>query len=321
MKNSIFQTPISLHVFNRPETTKKLFDVIRIIKPEKIFITADGPRDGYPNDIKNCKKVRDIFNEIDWDCDLQKNFSEINKGAFRSTSEGITWVFTHVDRAIILEDDCIPGNSFFTYCNELLNYYENDKRIALISGNNFQLNKNQTDDSYYFSRYTHIWGWATWKRTWEQVDFSMKDWPEYKKINGLKSLFSNKKAINYWSDFFQDMYDKKSEPHWDLLLSLSSYMNNTLTIIPNKNLVSNIGFGPSANITKKETKFHSLKTEAMSFPLQHPKFVSSFINADNFTEKTRFSGTSSFLKNKARKYMPVHIWNFLKNLRDFFVKD
>ena len=124
MKNSIFQTPISLHVFNRPEVTKKLFDVIRIIKPQILFITADGPRDSSPDDIKNCKKVRAIFNEIDWDCELQKNFSEINKGAFRSTSEGITWVFTHVDRAIILEDDCIPGNSFFTYCQELLNYYD-----------------------------------------------------------------------------------------------------------------------------------------------------------------------------------------------------
>lgn len=321
MNNSIFQTPISLHVFNRPEATKKLFDVIRVIKPQILFITADGPRDSNPDDIKNCKKVRAIFNAIDWNCELQKNFSEVNKGAFRSTSEGITWVFTHVDRAIILEDDCIPGNSFFTYCHELLNYYEDDKRIALISGNNFQLNKNQTEDSYYFSRYTHIWGWATWKRTWEQVDFSMKDWPEYKKTNGLKSLFSNKKAINYWSDIFQDMYDKKSEPHWDFLLSLSSYMNNTLTIIPNKNLVSNIGFGPSANITTKKNKFHSLKPEVISFPLQHPKFVSRFINADNFTEETRFSGNSSFLKNKARKYMPVHIWNFLKNLRDFFVKD
>ena len=116
------------------------------------------------------------------------------------------------------------------------------------------------------------------------------------------------------------MYDKKSEPHWDFLLSLSSYMNNTLTILPNENLVSNIGFGPDANITTTKTKFHSLDTETMIFPLQHPKFISRFVAADEFTEKTKFSGTSSWLKNTTRKYMPVIIWNFLKKVRNFLLK-
>ena len=311
----MFLTPISLHVFNRPETTKKLFNEIKRIRPQKLFITADGPRDGMPNDLNKCKKVREIFNEIDWDCELLTNFSEINKGAFKSTSDGISWVFKYVDRAIILEDDCIPHVSFFTFCQELLDYYENDTRIALISGNNFQLNNN-TQDSYYFSRYTHIWGWATWKRTWDQVDFSMKDWPEYKRINGLKSSFSQKKAIKYWAEeIFQEMYDKKRKPHWDFLLSLSSYMNNTLTVLPNINLVSNIGFGPDANITTTKTKFHSLEAKTMIFPLQHPKFISRFVAADEFTEKTKFSGTSSWLRKISRKYMPVIIWNFLKKTK------
>lgn len=316
----MFQTPISLHVFNRPEKTKKLFNEIKKIHPQKLFISADGPRDGKPNDLIKCKEVREIFNEIDWDCELHTNFSEINKGAFKCISEGISWVFKYVDRAIILEDDCIPQVSFFTFCQELLDYYENDTRIALISGNNFQLNTNKTKDSYYFSRYIHIWGWATWKRTWDQVDFSMKDWPEYKRINGLKSSFTKKKEIKYWAEIYQEMYDKKRKPHWDFLLSLSSYMNNTLTILPNINLVSNIGFGPDANITTIKTKFHSLEAKIMTFPLQHPKFISRFIAADEFTEKTRFSGTSSWLKNIARKYMPVIIWNFLKKVRNFLLK-
>ena len=125
----MFLTPISLHVFNRPETTKKLFNEIKRIRPQKLFITADGPRDGKPNDLKKCKEVREIFNEIDWDCELHTNFSEINKGAFKSTSEGISWVFKYVDRVIILEDDCLPSKSFFWFCQELLEKYRDDEAI------------------------------------------------------------------------------------------------------------------------------------------------------------------------------------------------
>jgi len=318
MKNSMFQTPISLHVFNRPETTRTLFNEIKKIRPEKLFITADGPRVGHPDDQKNCREVRGIINEIDWDCELHTNFSEANKGSFKSTSEGITWAFKHVERAIILEDDCIPNSSFFTFCEELLNYYENDKRIALISGNNFQGDKNKTEDSYYFSRYTHIWGWATWKRTWDQVDFSMKNWPEYKKNNGLKSLFHQEKEIKYWATMYQEMYDKKRKPHWDFLLSLSSYMNNTVSILPNVNLVSNIGFGPDASNCKTQSKNHCLETEAMIFPLQHPKFISRFVVADDFTERNIFSGTSNPIKEIIRKYIPKGIWSFFKKIKIFY---
>ena len=291
MKNSMFQVPVSLHVFNRPETTKKLFNEIRKIRPKILFITADGPRDNHSNDIKKCEEARSIIKNIDWDCELHTNFSKVNKGSFKSTSEGITWVFEHVDRAIILEDDCIPDSSFFTFCQELLDYYESDTRISIISGNNFQLNKNVTSDSYYFSRYPHIWGWATWKRTWDKVDFSMKDWPEYKKINGLKGEFYKNKEIKYWAGMYQDMYDKKRKLHWDFLLSLSSYMSNTITIIPNVNLVTNIGFGPDARNCKTQSDFHSLNVKEMVFPLQHPRFISRFVFADDFTEEAMFSGT------------------------------
>lgn len=321
MNKNMFQTPISIHIFNRPQPTKKLFDVIKKIRPQKLFITADGPRDGNPNDLISCNEVREIFTKIDWECKIYKNFSDVNKGAFKSTSDGISWVFKNVDKAIILEDDCIPHETFFPFCEKLLNYYENDSRISIISGNNFQLNKNRTNDSYYFSRYTHIWGWATWKRTWEHVDFSMKNWPEYKRINGLKSTFSQRKEIKYWSEeIFQAIYDEKRKPHWDFLLSLSSYMNNTLAVIPNVNLVSNIGFGPDANITIFKTKFHEIKSKEISFPLKHPEFVSRYIEADSFTEKTRFSGAEPLIKKMLRKLLPKSLWSFIKKIKIMLLK-
>ena len=289
MNKDLFPEAISLHVFNRPLETRKVFEIIKKIKPKQLFITADGPRKGNETDINNCAEVRTIVSDIDWSCKVYKNFSDNNKGSFKSTSEGISWVFQHVDRAIILEDDCIPSLSFFRFCHELLDYYENDTRVAMISGNNFQKGNNVTKDSYYFSRYTHIWGWATWKRTWDKVDFSMSDWPEFRLVNGLKSSFCEQSAILYWDKICQDMYDKKSKLHWDFLLSLSTYMNNTLTILPNKNLVSNIGFGPDASNCKQKSDFHCLTAEEIDFPLKHPSFMSRFVAADDLTERNIFS--------------------------------
>ena len=163
---SLFEVPISFHIFNRPETTQLVFNEIKKIRPKQLFITADGPRDNKLSDKEACEKVRLIIDDIDWECELHTNFSDINKGSFKSTSEGITWVFEHVERAIILEDDCVPSGSFFKFCYELLDYYQDDTRVSIISGNNFQKGNNEIKDSYYFSRYTHIWGWATWKENW-----------------------------------------------------------------------------------------------------------------------------------------------------------
>jgi hypothetical protein len=301
---SLFEVPISFHIFNRPETTQLVFNEIKKIRPKQLFITADGPRDNKLSDKEACEKVRLIIDDIDWECELHTNFSDINKGSFKSTSEGITWVFEHVERAIILEDDCVPSGSFFKFCYELLDYYQDDTRVSIISGNNFQKGNNEIKDSYYFSRYTHIWGWATWKRTWDKVDFSMKYWPEYKKMNGLKSIFSKQKEIHYWEEMYQGMYEKKRKPHWDFLLTLSAFMNNTVSIMPNENLVSNIGFGPDASNCKTQSEIHCLEAREMTFPLKHPAFMCRFVAHDDYTELKFFSGTYIRWKNMLRLYLP-----------------
>lgn len=313
MTNNLFPVPISFHIFNRPETTRKVFEQIKNIKPSQLFITADGPRENIAGDNEKCREVRSIVDDIDWECKVFTNFAESNKGSYKSTSEGITWVFEHVDRAIILEDDCIPHPSFFRFCHELLDYYENDERIALISGNNFQLTGNKTEHSYYFSRYTHIWGFATWKRTWNQVDLKMQCWPEFKDMKGLQAIFRKNHEVKHWEMLFQGMYEGKIGPHWDYLLSLSSYMNHTLAILPNVNLVSNIGYGVDASNCKSKSRFQELNIEEIKFPLKHPKFICRYVDADNFTELNIFSRSKfTYLKSKIAIYLPKYLKEYLK---------
>lgn len=314
MTNGLFTVPISFHIFNRPEPTRKVFKQIRNLKPSKLFITADGPRETVKNDKEKCEEVISIVDKIDWDCDLYKNFSDKNKGSFK-LSEGITWVFKHVDRAIILEDDCIPHQSFFRFCQELLNYYEDDERIALITGNNYLFGQYKTKYSYYFSRYTNMWGWATWKRAWKQIDFSMTNWPEFRDMGGLSSIFRKKHEVIYWQEIMQKIFDEKIEPHWDYLLMLSMYMNNSLAIKPSMNLINNLGYGSDATHFPRKRRIQGLEVENMCFPLIHPPFICKNIFADEFAHSLISGGRWQYEKNRIKKFLPKIMLTFYRKIK------
>jgi SAM-dependent methyltransferase len=290
MEKYQLETPVSFHIFNRPRVTQRVFNVIRMVKPRYLFVTADGPRKNVPQDAENCKAVRELVEKnIDWQCELYKNYSEVNKGSYKSTSGGITWVFQNVEEAIILEDDCLPSLSFFRFCRELLDYYQANTRIGMISGNNFLPGMQGYEYSYYFSIYTHMWGWATWKRTWDAINLDMIGWEQFRDKGGLKKIFSDEHAIRYWHNIFQSMYDKKRQ-HWDYKLLLSAFMNDTLTILPSLNLVSNIGAGKDATNCKFVTWRHNLPANNVVFPLKHPPHIERLRQADQFTEDNVFSG-------------------------------
>ena len=314
MTDNIFPIPLSFHIYNRPGTTLRVFEQIKNLKPRTLFITADGPIKSVGRDNDKCQEVRLIVDEIDWECEVFKNYSDFNKGSYKSTSEGISWVFQHVDRAIILEDDCIPHPSFFKFCHDLLDYYENDERIALISGNNFLFGKCQQRYSYYFSRYTHMWGWATWKRTWEQVDFKMKNWPEFRDRNGLEVIFRKKYEIMYWTQIMQNMYIGLGY-HWDYLLLLSMFMNNQLAIRPGINLICNTGYGKGATHFQNKHKIHDVKASKICFPLIHPPFICKDIIADEHVDKYEFSGGyKQYIFNMIIKLVPQIGINCLKKV-------
>jgi hypothetical protein len=178
MTNTPFATPILFLIFNRPDTTDKVFEKIREIQPRQLFISADGPRPDRKDEREKCEEARKVIQKIDWKCELKTNFSEKNLGCRVGVSSGIDWFFSQVSKGIILEDDCLPDASFFNFCKVLLEYYRNDERIMHIGGINVQDGRMRGTASYYFSKISHIWGWATWKRAWEKYDVNIRTYPQ-----------------------------------------------------------------------------------------------------------------------------------------------
>ncbi|MCA1990568.1 MAG: class I SAM-dependent methyltransferase [Coleofasciculus sp. S288] len=284
------KTPVCLMIFKRPDTTAKVFEAIRQAKPPKLLVVADGPRADRPGEAEKCAAARAIIDHVDWDCEVLTNYSDINLGCRKRVSSGLNWVFELVEEAIVLEDDCLPHPTFFRFCEELLERYRHDDRVMAISGNNFQLGQKRTEYSYYFSIYNHIWGWASWRRAWQLYELEMKRWPKFRDSNLLENILQDHQAVAHWSRIFQSGFEGFDT--WDFAWTFTCWNHNGLSILPNINLVSNIGFGPEATHTKGESQFANLPTEAMSFPLRHPPLVTRDIQADNLTEKMMFSGSS-----------------------------
>ena len=289
MSNYQLKTPVAFIIFDRPDTTKRVFAEIARARPPKLLVIADGPRADHPDDAEKCANVRAIIDGVDWDCEVLTNYSDANLGCKRRVSSGLDWVFDTVDDAIILEDDCLPHPTFFRFCEEMLEKYRDDERIAMISGDNFQFGRKRTEYSYYFSRYTHIWGWASWRRAWDNYDVAMKIWPEIRDGRWLEDLLGAKKSVWYWKYIFENVYNGKTDS-WAYQWTFSCWIQSALTVLPNANLVSNIGFGMNAVHTKVSNEFAEMETESMRFPISHPNYILRDSAADSITENKTFSG-------------------------------
>jgi hypothetical protein len=224
-----------------------------------------------------------IVEHIDWDCEVFRNYAASNLGCRSRVASGITWVFEHVEHAIILEEDCIPHPSFFAYCQDLLSYYRHDERIMHIGGDNFQWGRQRGPYSYYFSRYNHVWGWATWRRAWQYYDMDMKHWPRLRDTQWLLDILGDAAAAQYWRDIF-DRTSAHTIDTWDYQWIFACWAQHGLAIVPNTNLISNIGFGSGATHTMaRASRLTSLPTSKMTFPLSHPPCVVRDLRADQFT--------------------------------------
>lgn len=284
-------TPVALIIFNRPETTKRVFSAIRTARPRQLFVVADGPRPDRPQEAHQCQQARAIIDEIDWDCTVQRNYADTNLGCRERVASGLTWLFQQVDEAIILEDDCLPDPTFFRFCSELLERYRNDIRIAQISGVNFQFDRSRPHHSYYFSRYNHIWGWASWRRAWELHDHNMTDWHSIRSSEQFANLLSGPAERAYWIDALDKICAGQLDT-WDCQWTLSCWQHRLLTVIPATNLVSNIGFGPYATHTPIANRYAAMTTQAMNFPLQHPDVVEPDQASDDYTGRTMYRPAS-----------------------------
>ncbi len=309
MDNWQLSTPVAFIIFKRPDTTKRVFEAIRQAKPPKLLVIADGHRPDKPGEAEKCAAVRAIIDRVDWDCEVLKNYSEINLGCGKRVYSGLDWVFDNVEDAIILEDDCLPHPTFFRFCEELLERYRYDSRIGSISGQNLQFGRRRTEYSYYFSRYNHIWGWATWRRAWHYYDYGIKLWPEIKERGFLSDILADPQAVKYWTKLLQYTYDGRINTVWDYQWTFACWIQNALGVLPNVNLVTNIGFGADSTHTPDEVStYANMPTETLEFPLKHPPFMVRDMEADNFTQNTVFKVSwSQRVKAKVKKLLEASV--------------
>lgn len=300
-------TPVAFIIFNRPDTTAKVFTEIAKAKPPKLLVVGDGPRIDRAGEAERVAQTRAIIERVDWPCDLLTNFSDVNLGCKKRVSSGIDWVFDQVEEAIILEDDCLPDPSFFRYCQELLVRYRHDQRIGMISGNNFQFGRRYGNDSYYFSKYFHIWGWASWRNRWsDSYDVSLQHWPKIRDEGALIDMVRDADDVSEWLDIFEKTYQGKIDT-WDYQWVFANWFSGRFAILPADNLISNIGFGSDATHTISASKLANMATVPMQFPLEHPLAVMRNSRADHHSRRTAMRRPLwrrgiSFLISKLRQF-------------------
>jgi len=298
-------TPVAFIIFNRPDTTERVFAEIAKARPKQLLVVGDGPRADRPGEDDRVSATRQIIERVDWDCEVLTNFSETNLGCKQRVSSGIDWVFKQVEEAIILEDDCLPSPSFFRFCQELLERYRYDRRIGLISGDNFQFGNRRSNDSYYFSKYVHIWGWATWRDRWSgSYDVSLEKWPLTLDEGWLADMFGDKSEARYWRGIFDKVYRGEIDT-WDYQWVFANWAEGWMSVTPSVNLISNIGFGGDATHTQQGSIFADMNIEEVHFPLVHPQFMLRNTEADFFTRQVMFSRPLwKRVASKIRNYLP-----------------
>ncbi|WP_342550764.1 hypothetical protein MKX57_03180 [Lysinibacillus sp. FSL M8-0216] len=311
--------PVAFIIFNRPDTTAIVFEEIRKYAPDQLFVIADGPRAHKKDEAQLCEKTRAVL-QVNWDCDVTYIYSEENLGCRKRISSGLDEVFSYVEDAIILEDDCVPHEDFFAYCEDLLDYYKDDEKIMAISGNNFQTDDFEIEESYYFSIFPHCWGWATWRNSWGKMDVEMKSWPNYKVSGDFDQLCYDVFFKEYWTTIYNDTYLGKIDT-WDYQWTYSCWYHKGLAILPNKNLVSNIGFRENATHTTSENKLlENLPTFKMNFPLKHPTCIKINFEADFYVSENIFFVND--LKERAMTdSMKIKLFKYLmdkNNLEELF---
>ncbi len=272
----MFETPILFLIFNRPEPAFQVFEQIKKIQPKCLYIAADGPRKDKKGEAVLCIKTRAVVQQIDWDCEVKTLFREENLGCGNAVYSAINWFFDDVEQGIILEDDCLPDLSFFPFCETLLNRYKGDSDVMHISGTNSQFGRIVGDGSYYFSKFARIWGWATWRRAWEKIDFD---------LNNLDNYLDKEKGISdYWKENLINTKNGKTDT-WDFQWIFTVWLLNGKTISPNVSLVRNIGYNEDATHTQKAHWWLSRIIYGSIKNIIHPSTTEINTKADDFLNK------------------------------------
>jgi hypothetical protein len=266
--------PVLFLLFNRPNETFKVFEAIRRARPPRLYVAADGARPHPPDEAQKCEEVRKIVGWVDWPCQVKTLLREENLGCRRAVSSAINWFFDNEAEGVVLEDDCLPAQSFFWFCQELLSKYRADQRVWQICGTSMleETLRDEAIGSYIFSKYGPIWGWATWRRAWSHYDANMADWLLMRGTPFLSSAYENNSERRFRLDLGNKLYRRQIDT-WDYQWVFTKHYQSGLSIVPCNNMIVNIGFGPDATHTIGRHQFAPVSKGEIRFPLTHPQYV------------------------------------------------
>jgi hypothetical protein len=282
------RSPVLFLVFNRPEQTARVFEAIRAARPPRLYVAADGPRPDREGEAALCEEVRHIATQLAWPGEVKTLFREKNLGCKHAVSSAITWFFEHEEQGVILEDDCLPHPDFFLFCDDLLERYANDERVAVVTGDNFQRRRHHGDAAYYFSRYNHCWGWASWRRAWNYYQGDLPFWKGWNGSPEWLKMLPDPVERRYWARIF-DRVSRGEIDSWAYPWTACVWYHGGLTATPNVNLVTNIGFGPDATHTKSTKNPYGTAVAPLG-SLTYSAEVARDVAADQFTFDSRFGG-------------------------------
>jgi hypothetical protein len=281
------KTPVLFLIFNRPQTTSRVFGAIRRARPERLYVAADGARASRGGEAERVAETRRIANSVDWPCRVATLFRDENLGCKRAVSSAIDWLFENESEGIILEDDTVPIPSFFTYAEALLERYRDDDRVMMINGSNLISQHYRAPHSYFMSSYAHVWGWASWRRAWQHYDIGVVDWPELKAADELAAMVvgSRRAWRRHWYPIFDAVHAGRIDT-WDYQWTYALLKRRGLALTPKFNLVRNIGFGTNATHTIAEAPeyIRLAITKDLAFPLNHPAWAGRDRAADRIEE-------------------------------------
>ncbi|MEO6520456.1 MAG: acyltransferase [Mucilaginibacter sp.] len=315
------ETPVLFLIFNRPDLTERVLARIKEARPAKLYVAADGPREHKTGEDELCRKTREtVLQNIDWDCEVHTLLRESNLGCKIAVSSAITWFFENVEAGIIIEDDILPDLSFFSYCEEMLIRYKDDERISQVSGVNL-MGQSDCIDSYLFSKLGGIWGWATWRRVWRNYDVTIASWTQAQSKKAIKQFLGKENWFNYWKVKFDMVYNNQYDT-WDFQFVYTQLLSQSITVIPCKNLIENIGFRGDATHTKNSNELieKKMKPNTLTFPLQHPQIVASNQDYDAYyfslsaEASKRYGSILKKIAQKAKGGLRKGIKFFLKTM-------
>lgn len=272
---------VLLIVFNRPDTTRKVVEALEKYRPSRLYIAADGPRPEKAGEGERCAQARQAATNVSWACEVKTRFQEQNLGCKKGVSSAIDWFLEQEEEGIILEDDCVASPTFFPFAQEMLERYRENDKVMTISAQHFQGSDHQPLESYFFSNFAHCWGWATWRRAWSHYDRSMSSWPVLRDSGWLQTVCDGgPSVVKHWNALFESAYMGKVDT-WDYAWQFSCWKRGALSVLPRKNLVTNIGFrGDATHTLDPDSPLGRLPLEDMDFPLIHPFAVSRDRGAD-----------------------------------------